>query len=90
MKLYTATGDHMAKRKKDAEEVKPKKKKCRLRKFFFLAVVGGGAALARSEKLRSTVLDKLFGAEKEFNYSPPVGEPGETGETGDTGTAPDA
>jgi hypothetical protein len=72
----------MAKRKKDVEEVKPKKrKKRRLRKLFFLAIVGGGVALARSEELRSTVLDKLFGAEKEFNYSPPAG---------DAGTTPDA
>ena len=69
----------MAKRKKDVEEVKPKKrKKRRLRKLFFLAIVGGGVALARSEELRSTVLDKLFGAEKEFNYSPPPGDAGTT------------
>jgi hypothetical protein len=71
----------MAKRKKDVEQVKPKKKKRRLRKLFFLAIVGSGVALARSEDLRSTVLDKLFGAEKEFNYSPPAG---------DAGTTPDA
>jgi hypothetical protein len=74
----------MAKRKKAAEEVKPepKKKKRRLRKLLFLAIVGGGVALARSEGLRSTVLDKLFGAEKEFNYSAPVAD--------DTGTTSDA
>ncbi len=71
----------MAKRKKEAEEVKPKKKKRRLRKLLLLSIVGGGAALARSESLRSKVLDKLFGAEKEFNYSAPAG---------DTGTTPDA
>lgn len=72
----------MAKRKQDVEEAKPKKKKKkrRLRKLFFLAIVGGGVALARSEELRSTVLDKLFGAEKEFNYSPPAGDPGTTPE----------
>jgi hypothetical protein len=69
----------VAKRKQDAEEVKPKKKKRRLRKFLFLAIVGGGVALARSEDLRSKVLDKLFGAEKEFNYSAP-GDPGGTPE----------
>jgi hypothetical protein len=68
----------VAKRKKDVEEVKPKKKKRRLRKLFFLAAVGGGAALVRSAGLRSKVLDKLFGAEKEFNYSAPAGDPGTT------------
>ena len=33
--------------------------------------VGGGAALVGSEKLRSKVLDVLFGAEEEFQYTPP-------------------
>jgi len=64
----------MAKRKKD-EEVKPKKKKRRpLRKLFFLTIVGGGAALAYSKDLRTAVLDKLFGSEKEFSYTPPAGD----------------
>ena len=40
------------------------------RKLFFL-VVTGGIALALSEKLRSKVLDTLFGAEEEFEYTPP-------------------
>ncbi len=37
-------------------------------------VVGlaGGLALAGSEKLRSKVLDTLFGAEEEFQYTPPA------------------
>ena len=64
----------MSKRKKAAEEVKPKKKKRRLRKLFFLTVIGGGAAMAYSKDLRSKVLDKLFGAEKEFTYSAPGGD----------------
>lgn len=33
--------------------------------------LGGGLALAGSEKLRSKVLDLLFGAEEEFEYTPP-------------------
>ncbi|HTW13137.1 MAG TPA: hypothetical protein VME01_10360 [Solirubrobacteraceae bacterium] len=57
------------------EVTKPKKKKRRpLRKLFFLGVVGGGAALAYSKDLRTAVLDKLFGSEKEFSYTPPAGE----------------
>ena len=40
-----------------------------------LVAVAGGAALAASEKLRSKVLDTLFGAEEEFQYTPPVGTP---------------
>ena len=34
--------------------------------------IGGGLALAGSEKLRSKVLDLLFGAEEVFQYTPPV------------------
>ena len=37
-----------------------------------IVVVGSGAALAGSEKLRSKVLDLLFGAEEEFQYTPPA------------------
>jgi hypothetical protein len=38
------------------------------RKLLFL-VVAGGAALAISSDLRSKVLDALFGAEEEFDYT---------------------
>jgi hypothetical protein len=41
------------------------------RKMLLLAVAGG-AAMAGSEKLRSKVLDTLFGAEEEFQYTPPA------------------
>ncbi len=36
---------------------------------LLLATVGSGVAVAGSEKLRSKVLDTLFGAEEEFDYS---------------------
>jgi hypothetical protein len=42
--------------------------------FGRLLVVGGvgtGVAMAASGKLRSKVLDMLFGAEEEFQYTPP-------------------
>lgn len=39
---------------------------------LLIAGVGGGAALVGSEKLRSKVLDVLFGAEEEFQYTPPA------------------
>jgi hypothetical protein len=44
------------------------------RKLLVL-VVGAGAALAFSESLRSKVLDTLFGAEEEFQYTPPAATP---------------
>jgi hypothetical protein len=37
-----------------------------------IVVVGSGVALAGSEKLRSKVLDVLFGKEEEFQYTPPA------------------
>jgi hypothetical protein len=37
-----------------------------------IIVVGSGVVIASSEKLRSKVLDLLFGAEEEFQYTPPV------------------
>jgi hypothetical protein len=46
----------------------PKRPKRRGRKLMLL-VVGAGLALALSEGLRKTVLDALFGAEEEFEYT---------------------
>jgi hypothetical protein len=42
------------------------------RKLLFV-IAGFTLALAVSEKLRSKVLDTLFGAEEEFQYTPPAG-----------------
>jgi hypothetical protein len=39
---------------------------------LLLVVVGGGVALVASEDLRSKLLDTLFGAEEEFQYTPPA------------------
>ncbi len=48
---------------------KPKKKKGRLGKIVLLALVGAALALVFSEDARKTVLDALFGAEEEFEYT---------------------
>jgi hypothetical protein len=48
---------------------KKKKKRGRFGKLILLSVVGGIAALALSEGLRKKVLDALFGAEEEFEYT---------------------
>lgn len=39
-------------------------------KLLMVAVVGGVAAIALSEGLRNKLLDALFGAEEEFQYTP--------------------
>ena len=40
-------------------------------RVLVLAGIGGGVAIAASEHLRSKALDLLFGAEEEFQYTPP-------------------
>jgi hypothetical protein len=53
----------------DALRDGPKRKKRRgFGKLLLLAIIGGGVALVASEGLRNKVLDKLFGAEEEFDY----------------------
>ena len=50
-------------------------------KILLLAIVGGVAAMAVSEGLRNKVLDALFGAEEEFDYTShtaPSAPPSET------------
>jgi hypothetical protein len=47
----------------------PKRKKSKLGRLILLAVVGAVVALAVSEDARKTVLDALFGAEEEFEYT---------------------
>lgn len=59
----------------DAPKHPTKQKKRRLGRKLILLVIGAGAALGASESLRSKVLDTLFGAEEEFQYTPPPGTP---------------
>jgi hypothetical protein len=62
----------------------PKKKKRRggFGKLLLVGIIGAGAAIALSEGLRNKVLDTLFGAEEEFDYtsttSPAASTAGET------------
>ncbi len=51
------------------EGPKRKKRKRGLGSILGIAVIGGIVALAASEDLRKKVLDALFGAEEEFEYS---------------------
>jgi uncharacterized protein YcfJ len=47
----------------------PKKRKSKLGRIILLALVGAVVALILSEDARKTVLDALFGAEEEFEYT---------------------
>jgi len=46
-----------------------KRKKSRLGRLILFALVAGAIALVLSEDARKTVLDALFGAEEEFEYT---------------------
>jgi hypothetical protein len=46
-----------------------KRKKSRLGRLILFALIGGAIALIVSEDARKTVLDALFGAEEEFEYT---------------------
>lgn len=48
---------------------KNQQKSHKLRKIVFVAVIGTIIAIAVNEDARKTVLDALFGAEEEFQYS---------------------
>jgi hypothetical protein len=55
-----------------------RKKRHMFRKLFVVAIIGGVLAIALNEDLRKTVLDRLFGAEEEFEYTSqttPAAEP---------------
>jgi hypothetical protein len=47
----------------------PKKRKSRFGRIVLLALVGAAIAIVLSEDARKTVLDALFGAEEEFEYT---------------------
>ncbi len=51
------------------EGPKKRKRKGGLGRLIMLSIVGGVIALAVSEDLRNKVLDLLFGAEEEFDYT---------------------
>ncbi len=60
-------------------EKKPKEKGGKLGKLLLLALIGAVLAVVLSEDVRKALLDRLFGAEEEFEYtsttapaSPPV------------------
>jgi hypothetical protein len=48
---------------------KRRRKRHRGRRLLLLAIVGAGAVLILSEGARKAVLDKIFGAEEEFEYT---------------------
>jgi hypothetical protein len=60
---------------REAPRRRRKRKRGGLGKLILLGIVGGGVALAVSEDLRKKVLDALFGAEEEFEYTSTTSPP---------------
>ena len=68
-------------------EAPKKQRKGGFGRIVLLALVGGGLALALSEGLRKKVLDALFGAEEEFEYtSTTTAAPSDAAQTAGTTT----
>ena len=55
--------------KQAGDQLRGKRRRHRGRKLVMLAILGGIAALILSEGARKAVLDRVFGAEEEFEYS---------------------
>jgi hypothetical protein len=63
-----------------------KKKRGGFGKVLLVGIAGAGVALAVSEGLRKKVLDSLFGAEEEFEYSSTTTANAQSGQTAGTTT----
>lgn len=65
------------------EPEKKRKRGLTFGRLLLIAFIGAVLALALSEDLRKALLDRLFGAEEEFEYSsttaPPAAQPSSTG-----------
>ena len=61
-----------------SDQIRGKRKQRRWGRLLVLALIGGALAIALSEDLRKTVLDRLFGAEEEFEYSSTTAPAAET------------
>ena len=66
------------------EAPKKQKKRGGLGRVLLLGIVGGAVALAVSEGLRKKVLDALFGAEEEFEYTSTTSSPSSSTPAGST------
>src|SRR5215213_1834243 len=57
------------------QEGPKKKRRFGLGKLLFIAIIGGAIAVAVNEGLRNKVLDLVFGAEEEFDYTSTTAPP---------------
>jgi hypothetical protein len=57
------------------QEGPKRKRRFGLGKLLFLAIIGGAIAIATNEGIRNKVLDLIFGAEEEFDYTSTTAPP---------------
>jgi hypothetical protein len=65
-KELRATADSL---KEAGDQLRGKRRKHRGRKLLMLAVLGAAAFLVANEGARKALLDRIFGAEEEFEYT---------------------
>ena len=68
-------------------QTKRRRRRLSMGRMIVIAGIGGGIAVAASEQLRSKALDLLFGAEEEFQYTPPASPPPSPASTTSVGAA---
>ncbi len=64
-----------------SEQLRGKRRKSRLGRLILIALIGAAIALLLSEDIRKALLDKLFGAEEEFEYASTTSPAPETATT---------
>ena len=64
-----------------SDQIRGKRQRKRRGRLLLVGLIGAGLALALSEGLRKAVLDKLFGAEEEFEYTSTTSPAPETAAT---------
>ncbi|HKG36213.1 MAG TPA: hypothetical protein VKA89_07245 [Solirubrobacterales bacterium] len=70
-----------------SEQLRGRKRKRRLGRVLLFGAVAGGVALAVSENARKTVMDTVFGAEEEFEYTSTTSSSGsDSGNSSGSGT----
>jgi hypothetical protein len=64
-----------------SDQLRGKRRKSRLGRLILIALIGAAIAIVLSEDIRKALLDKLFGAEEEFEYASTTSPTPETAAT---------
>lgn len=65
-----------------SEQLRGRRRRRRWGRLLLIGLIGAGLAIALSEDLRKAVLDRLFGAEEEFEYTSTTSPAEETAAAG--------